>query len=40
MERISRFGHLNMIWLAFVLAEIAGIPLALRLWRQAGGLYR
>lgn len=37
---LSRFGHLNLIWLAFVLAEIAGIPLALRLWRQAGGLYR
>ena len=28
-------GNLNVLWLAFILAEAAGIPLALYLWRRA-----
>ena len=31
---LSRFGNLNLIWAAFVLAEILGIPAALALWRR------
>ena len=29
------FGNLNLIWLGFILAELAGIPLALVLWKKA-----
>lgn len=29
------FGNLNLIWLGFILAELAGIPLALILWKKA-----
>ena len=29
------FGRLELVWLAFVLAECLGIPLALRLWHRA-----
>lgn len=29
------FGQLNLIWVAFVLAEAAGIPLAVLLWSRA-----
>lgn len=29
------FGSLNLIWLGFILAELAGIPLALSLWKRA-----
>lgn len=31
---LSRFGALNLIWLAFVLAEGVAIPVALTLWRR------
>ena len=37
---LSRLGQLNLVWMAFVLAETAAIPLALRLWRGAQNLYR
>lgn len=29
------FGSLNLIWLGFILAELAGVPLALILWKKA-----
>ena len=29
------FGILNLIWIAFVLAELVGIPLAVRLWKKS-----
>lgn len=29
------FGNLNLIWIAFILAELVGIPLAVFLWRGA-----
>lgn len=32
-----RFGNLNLIWLAFVLAEAIGIPAAMMLWRSGSG---
>ena len=31
------FGNLNLIWLAFVLAETIGIPAAMMLWRSGSG---
>ena len=31
------FGNLNLIWLAFVLAEVIGIPAAMMLWRSGSG---
>ena len=31
------FGNLNLIWLAFVLAEAIGIPAAMMLWRSGSG---
>ena len=31
---LSRLGRLNLIWLAFVLSEGIGIPVALSLWRR------
>ena len=31
---LSRLGRLNLIWLAFVLSEGIGIPVALALWRR------
>ena len=31
---LSRLGRLNLIWVAFVLAEGIGIPVALSFWRQ------
>lgn len=31
------FGDLNLIWTAFVLAELAGVPLAAALWSRAYG---
>lgn len=37
---LSRLGQLNLVWMAFVLAETAAIPLALRLWRGTQNLYR
>ena len=27
-------GNLNMIWISFVIAETASIPLAVRLWKN------
>lgn len=32
---LQLFGSLNLIWLGFILAELAGIPLALILWKKA-----
>ncbi len=32
---LQLFGSLNLIWLGFILAELAGIPLALSLWKRA-----
>lgn len=32
---LQLFGNLNFIWLGFILAELAGIPLALVLWEKA-----
>ncbi|WP_322173980.1 MATE family efflux transporter [Acutalibacter caecimuris] len=32
---LQLFGSLNLIWLGFILAELAGIPLALVLWKKA-----
>ena len=32
---LRMFGSLNLLWLTFVLAEAAGIPLALYLWRKS-----
>ncbi len=32
---VRGFGSLTLIWTAFILAECAGIPLALGLWRRA-----
>ena len=32
-------GNLNLLWLTFILAELAGIPFALWLWRGAQKLY-
>ena len=37
---LSRFGRLNLVWLSFVLAEAAAIPLALFLWKGVKKLYR
>ncbi|MBQ8161085.1 MAG: MATE family efflux transporter [Clostridia bacterium] len=37
---LSRTQSLNMVWVSFVLAEIAALPLAIRLWRGAQKLYR
>ena len=31
------FGNLNLIWLAFVMAEAIGIPAAMMLWRSGSG---
>ncbi|MDE7187315.1 MAG: MATE family efflux transporter [Lachnospiraceae bacterium] len=31
---LQTFGNLNLIWLAFVLAELAGVPLAVMLWKK------
>lgn len=31
---LQAFGNLNLIWLAFVLAELIGVPLAVMLWRR------
>ena len=36
---LSAFGRLNLIWLAFIIAELTAIPLALTLWKRAGRLY-
>ncbi len=33
---LKRFGNLNLIWGAFVLAEFCGIPLAMWLWKRKG----
>lgn len=33
---LKGFGNLNLIWGAFVLAELCGIPLAVVLWKQKG----
>ena len=30
----NRFGRLNFVWTAFVLAELPGIPFALMLWKK------
>ena len=32
------FGNLNLIWLAFVMAEAIGIPAAMMLWRSGSGV--
>lgn len=32
---LQLFGNLNLVWLGFILAELAGIPLALVLWKKA-----
>lgn len=32
---LQLFGNLNLIWAAFVLAELAGVPLAAALWKRA-----
>lgn len=32
---LRRFGMLNLIWAAFVLAEFAGIPFAIYLWKKS-----
>ena len=31
---LKGFGNLNLIWGAFVLAELCGIPLAAALWKR------
>ena len=31
------FANLNLIWLAFVMAEAIGIPAAMMLWRSGSG---
>lgn len=31
---LSRAGNLNLLWCAFLFAELAGIPLAIRFWRK------
>lgn len=31
---LRNFGNLNLIWTAFILAELAGIPLSLFLWKK------
>lgn len=33
---LKGFGNLNLIWGAFVLAELCGIPLAAALWKRKG----
>ena len=33
---LSRFGQVELIWLAFVLAEAVGLPFAIFLWRKKG----
>ena len=32
---LSRTGQLQMVWTAFILAELLGIPVALTLWRKS-----
>ena len=32
---LKTFGNLNLIWLAFVLAEFLGVPLAVMLWQRS-----
>ena len=34
---LQMFGNLDLIWCAFVLAELAGIPFAVYLWRKSRG---
>ena len=31
---LSRAGNLNLLWCAFLFAELVGIPLAIRFWRK------
>ena len=33
---LKGFGNLNLIWGAFALAELCGIPLAAALWKRKG----
>lgn len=33
----SRFSHLNLLWMAFILAELLGMPLAMWLWKKGYG---
>lgn len=34
---LSRSGRLNLVWTAFILAELIGIPVALMLWNRSSG---